>query len=218
MLLGLLGTHLTISEKIRKFVFFGVQDRNVLEIEVKEETAEKLDLELFTDVGKRRVVLILDEALPENSDCVLFKDMIGLGAVRFTTAAEAEDAANSGAAAGTSSEGLRILERLRTENFVILEETSEIVFPETGKNFRLKDITKEKVEAMEQRMPPWMRGRMSGDLLIEKQANQQLFLGALMVGVAAVVSAKAAMSRAAPGAESGSGVAGDYEGPEQFKE
>jgi hypothetical protein len=177
MFLGLLGTHLTISEKIRKFVFFGVQARNVLEIEVKEETGEKLELEIFTDVGKRRLVLVLDEAIPENSDRVLFKEMISLGALRFNE----EDGA---------AEAHRILERLKTENFVILEETSEIVFPETGKNFRLQDITREKVKTMEKRMPLWMRWRMTGDSLVEKQASQQLFVGALTVGMAAVVSAK----------------------------
>lgn len=175
MLLGLLGTHLTISEKIRKFVFFGVQARNVVEIQVKEETEEKLHVEFFTDVGKRTVVLVHDEALPESRSRVLFKEMMALGAVRFSTPSE---------------EALGILQRLKTENFVIMEETSEIVFPETGKTFRLQDITKEKVQMMEQRMTPWMRSQMKGESLVEKQANQQLFLGGLTLGVAVVLSTR----------------------------
>ena len=196
--LGLLGTHLSISEKIRKFLFFGVMARNVTALGLAQETNDKLDLEISTDAGTRKLALVLDSELPENSHRVFISQMINLGLLNFantpattTTTTTTEAEASKGEDEARVDEGLRILSRLETENFAILSEESEIVFPETGKNFRLQDITQEKVKTMEQRMPVWLKNKMSGQDLIDSQANQQLFLGALTVGVAAVLTAKA---------------------------
>ena len=175
-LLALLATHLNVSEKIRKFLFFGVLARNVVAVDVLEEQPDRLQLDIFTDAGKRRLTLVLDSVVPENAERILFRDLVDLGTLRFPTSADAEDA--------------RILERLTTENLVIIEEESEISNPENHKAFRLSDVNKEKLKALQKRIPRWLKDKLTGEEILEKQANQQLFLGALTVGIASVLTVR----------------------------
>ncbi len=168
--LSLLGSHIAVSGKIRNFLFFGLSARNVVLLEATED-AERIELQITTDSGKRKLTLVPRDLLPEDSERVLFREMVELGVLRLPTPAD--------------SEATKLLQRLTTEDLVVIEEEVESV--SEFRNFRLLDINRDRLR---KKLPPWLRGKDISDAkIIEKQADQQVFVGAATIGLVAILTA-----------------------------
>jgi hypothetical protein len=191
--LALLGIHTSASSHLRILVFNGIQSSHVTSVallsEVEslpeddskkeapvnsdESAVDRMELEVTTDNGVcRKLELVPTQNLPESSKAVTFRELLEYDLLKIP-------------------DSVKELEILRKEDWSIL--TEDILTQGEKTPQMLTNITKDRLEMVKSRMSKWqnLRKTLNGEKLIDAQANQQLFIGSLTLGISAVFTISA---------------------------
>ena len=168
--------HVSFAERMRRTIFFGTLARHVTSVSVFDESNDSsLRVLIETDAIKRELELVDATTLPEDKGRVTLKELIELGVFDF----DFDD---------------DFVNRLKTEDLVILSETSSVkITPPPGLerlgNFKLSDIDRDRLVGMKKQIPSWARSKkIPSAEFIKNQGDRAMSVGAGVFVASGLVS------------------------------